>query len=109
MMKFFSKWVLNPCNHDICPGYFHFLPDLLAAQPQDSVLRTAVEAAAFAAIADNDRQAVFILRSQRKYGASLLRLRDAMADPSAVIDDGTVAAILVIDTFEVRMTSHLLE
>lgn len=97
MLWFFSKWILQPCNHNICPGYFEFLPELAK---EGNIITLAVLAAAFAEIADVSREKRLALKSQQKYGQALQQIRAALQDPHAAVSDETIAAILVIDSLE---------
>lgn len=104
VIRFFAKWILHPCNHNVCPGYFDFLPDLAVS---GNVVNVAVQAAAFADVAEANRERSLALRSQQKYGQALEQIRIALQNPNVAIADTTMAAILVIDSLEVCFTEDI--
>ena len=42
-LEFLSKWILYPCSHGVCPGYFQDLPKMYYDCDRDHVLRLVVD------------------------------------------------------------------
>lgn len=99
--RFFDNWILAPCNHGTSPGYMHELPTLYLSAPPDSILRHAVRALAYA-----DMKGVrcgdspFHIKARTAYGAALTRMRGIANDKQELVNDRTLAALLLIDDFE---------
>lgn len=66
-----------------------------------NVVSIAIQAAAFADVAEANQERGLALRSQQKYGQALEQIREALCTPDTAVADTTVAAILVIDSLEV--------
>lgn len=84
-------------------GYMHDLPRLFQGAPPDSILWLIVRATAFADMrhyrtTDNVSFATLALQH---YGAALGRLRTLAADEQDLANDRVLAALLLIDSFEV--------
>lgn len=92
----FSSWTLYPCNHHISPGHFQDLPLLYESSFPGGALRLATESLAYAELPGQH------LKAQSRYGAALARVREVTDDPGKNRNDTVLAALLVIDNFEVR-------
>ena len=99
--RFFVNWTLYPSNDGVSPGHMHNLPVLYASSPSDSVLWLAVRAMAFADIRCYT-QTAFSTRARESYGAALTRMREIAGNEQRLADDRILAALLLIDNFEVR-------
>lgn len=98
--RFFAKWIAYP--DDVSPGYMHSLPLLHEMSAPNSVLHLSVLAVAFADlrfVESGSREYEF--RGLRSYGSAITRLRVIVQEPNDFKDDQTLAAILLLDIFEV--------
>lgn len=103
--RFFIDWVLHPSNRGNTPGHFSDLPALYASAPEGSALWHAVRAVAFADMKNcPDGEVPFYIKARRNYGAALSRIRIAAADEQANANDRFLAALLLVDSFEVCNT-----
>lgn len=100
--RFFINWTLNPDNDGISPGHMSDLPFLYSKSSQNSMLWFAVRAVAFA---DMYRHSIgnysFSNKALQHYGAALNRLRTLTQEKEWLSDDSVLAALLLIDNFEV--------
>lgn len=103
LMRFLAKWTLHPCNHGVCPGVLDYLPSLAT---RDNVVSLAVEATIFVDVSETsqDRNSA-LLRSHQKYGQALKQIGKALESPESAVAETTIAAILIIDSLEVRLSS----
>ena len=99
--RLFVDWILAPHKDTSSPGHMHDLPQLYYSSP-DSILCPAVDALAFAHLkgAQSDNLS-FKIRARRSYGAALSRLRDLAGDDTNIRRNEVLAALLLIDSFEV--------
>lgn len=82
------------------------LPALYSSAAPDSVLWLAVRAIAFADMRNESVQngIPFYIKARQSYGAALSGIRTIIQDQRAVANDNALAAILLIDGFEVRIS-----
>ena len=101
--RFFINWILYPANSGLVLGHLHTIPALYQSTSVDSVLHYAVRAVAFADMPNNlgDEGSTFHTKARRSYGAALNRMRELASDSRSVVDDHVLAALLLIDNFEV--------
>ena len=103
--RFFVEWTLRPKDDGTSPdaGFMQFLPMLYYDAPRESVLWYTVRAMAFADMGHirNGEDVPFNVKAQRDYGTALLRMRVAVEDRRELGSDRTLAALLLIDSFEV--------
>ena len=77
---------------------------LYLGAPKDSVLHLAPGTVAFADMRDErDKDVPFYLKAKRNYGAALTRLREVAGDEQKMSNDRVLAALLIIDNFDVPM------
>lgn len=87
------------------PGYLHELPGLYLGAEQDSVLWLAVRALAFADMRNESIGDVsFHTKARQHYGAALNRMRVNINEGQDLGSDHVLAAMLLIDNFEVVST-----
>lgn len=86
---------MYPCNHKISPGHLQDLPALYEHSAPGSAIRLAIEAMAYGDLPDQHAKA------RSKYGAALGRVRAVITDAQQNTTDDLLAALLVIDNFEV--------
>ena len=100
---FFVNWILYPANNFLFPGHLHVLPELYRTASSDSILPCAVCAVAFADMpkGSRDEGSSFHAKAQRSYGSALARMRGLASDETSIVDDHVLAALLLIDNFEV--------
>lgn len=103
--RFFLDWTLHPTNKGLTPGYMHDLPALFASTSSGSVLWTAVRAVAFAGLKGYNGGS-FSRRARQSYGAALTRMRSIANDNRRLAEDHTLAALLLIDSFELMYLSR---
>lgn len=100
--RFFINWTLYPGNDGVSPGHMHNLYPLYLNALPGSVLWLAVRAVAWA---DMRHESVgdtpFNIKARQYYGAALSRLRVAAYEEQRLANDQVLAAILLIDNFEV--------
>ena len=101
--RFFVNWILYPGNSGLFPGHLHIIPALYHAAASDSVLHCAVRALAFADMPKDsrDQASSYHTKAQNCYGLALTRMRELASDESSIVDDHVLAALLLIDNFEV--------
>lgn len=103
--RFFVNWILHPGRDGISPGHLVHLPVLYYQSDSECILWHAVRAMAFADV-KNDRTAEgvpFHIKARNRYGTALSRIRNAVQEESKLSDDRTLAALLLIDSFEVAI------
>lgn len=88
---------MYPCNHQISPGHLQDLPILYEESTPGSAIRLAIEAMAYGDLPDQHT------RARTKYGAAIGRVRAVIADPRRNTTDSLLAALILIDNFEVRL------
>jgi len=100
--RFFVNWTLYPENDGTSPGHMHNLHSLYSTVLPGSVLWLAVRAVAVADMRRPDGGEIpFHIKARQYYGAALVRLRDVLNEQKEVVDDHVLAALLLIDNFEV--------
>lgn len=100
--RFFVNWTLYPGNDGVSPGHMHNLYPLYLSAPPGSVLWLAVRAVACADMRHEDvGDTPFHIKARQYYGAALSRLRVAAHEEQRLANDQVLAAILLIDNFEV--------
>lgn len=107
--RFFVNWILHPGRDGISPGHLVHLPVLYDQSNSDCILWHAVRAMAFADV-KNDRNAdgvPFHIKARNSYGVALGLIRHAVQEENKLSDDRTLAALLLIDSFEVGLVLSL--
>ena len=100
--RFFVNWTLYPENDGTSPGHMHNLHSLYSTVLPGSVLWLAVRAVAFADMRLPDVGEIpFHIKARESYGAALVRLRDVVTEQKEFVDNRVLAALLLIDNFEV--------
>lgn len=80
---------------------------LYLSAPDETVLKLAVKAVAFADMKNVlDGSESFSVKARKSYGAALSRMREAAADERRVANDRILAALLLIDNFELMFLSR---
>lgn len=107
--RFFVNWTLYPGNEGQSPGHMHHLLPLYRSAPPQSVLWLAVHALACADMRHESVEGIpFNIRARQYYGAALSLLREVAHEGQGLANDQVLAAILLIDNFEVlRFMSSL--
>ena len=101
--RFFVNWTLYPLNDGASTGYMHDLPMLYLSATPGSVLWQAVRAIAFADMKHAGAgESTFHVMARQHYGLTLSRIRAAAHEEQELVNDHVLAAILLIDNFEVR-------
>lgn len=93
---FFKSWIMHPCNHDITPGHLQDLPAIYHRSLPGTSSRLAIEALAYADVPGYE------VKARSRYGAALARVRDDISDEEKAKRDAVLAALLIIDNYEVR-------
>jgi hypothetical protein len=105
--RFFVNWTLYPNNDGVSLGYMQDLPLLYYGAPQKSVLWYAVRALAFADLKDAlAGDTPFYIKARRNYGSALGCMRETALNRQELAHDRVLAAILLIDNFEVLIYRH---
>jgi hypothetical protein len=109
--RFFVNWTLYPRNDGFSASGGGYMPDLYSLHERikpSSVLWLAVRAVAFADMARTNVSVYpgggaesFQTKARRHYGAALAKLRQDISDPEKMRCDCVLAALLLIDNFEV--------
>ncbi|PTB45247.1 hypothetical protein M441DRAFT_64920 [Trichoderma asperellum CBS 433.97] len=84
----------------ISPGVHEHLPVLLQHEPPTGALNTIVAAAGLAALANAGASAPWKFDAYRSYGKALEQLRVDLKDPVRMKSDSTLAAVMLMGTFE---------
>ena len=104
--RFFINWILQPRGNGINPdvGFMQFLPLLYEGAPPHSLLPRMIQAMAFADMGRmrNGDGVPFNIKAQRSYGLALNQVLELTHNQRELAIDRTLAALLLIDTFEVR-------
>lgn len=98
--RFFANWIVYPS--ELSAGYMHHLPALYEQTDSKSILYQSVRAVAFADVrrlSSGSRE--YELKGLQSYGAAITSLRTIVQEPSSFKNDQILAALLLIDTFEV--------
>lgn len=100
--RFFVNWTLYPDNEQISNGHMSNMQDLYISAPPQSVLWLAVRAVAYADMRNElSTGTSFSVKARQFYGAALSRLREVAYQGQNLANDHMLAAILLIDNFEV--------
>jgi hypothetical protein len=91
----------------ISPGVHEHLPILLQQEEPTGALSNIVSAAGLAALANAGTSTPWKLDAYRSYGKALQQLRDDLTDPVRMKSDSTLAAVMLMGTFEVKHFSYL--
>ncbi|KAJ3577651.1 hypothetical protein NPX13_g2913 [Xylaria arbuscula] len=83
------------------PGYLDFLSDLLAKNPSAPYLESAVLAAGSANLGNITGLAYLQQTAEKQYGQTLRYISAALKDPSQASSDAVLAAIVVLQIYEV--------
>lgn len=86
---------MHPCNHNISPGHLQDLPNIYHQSLPGTSSRLAIEALAYADMPGYEAKA------RSRYGAALARVRDVINDEERAKRDALLAALLIIDNYEV--------
>lgn len=86
-------------------GLHEYLPALLRDEPVDGSLRAIVSAAGLAALSNRGNTQTWITESYQLYNQAIRQLQHALSGSVRVCSDGTLAAVMLMSTFEVCDTS----
>lgn len=94
----------------MAPGHLHELHALYSKAPTESVLWFAVRAIAFADMRDSlvGRDIPFYVKARQSYGEALNHIREIAHDEQKLAGDQVLAAIILIDNFEVLFRFDIL-
>jgi hypothetical protein len=98
----FSRPSANPL-HPPSRGHYEYIPALLQGESSDSVLATTVAAVGLASLANAGNSNSWRVAAFKLHGLALRRLKDAVEVEGKATEDKTLAAIVLMGTFEVRM------
>lgn len=86
----------------ISPGVHEHLPVLLQHEPPTGALNTIVAAAGLAALANAGASTPWKYEAYHSYGKALQQLQVDLKDPVRMKSDSTLAAVMLMGTFEVK-------
>ena len=102
--RFFVNWILYPGPAGTSHGHLHNLPILYQDTKPGSVLWHAVRAVAFADMRHlRHGDILFSTKARLSYGAALAGIRMNAANDRELATDHVLAALLLVDGFEVRV------
>lgn len=101
----FLNWIMYPCDLEKgCGGYLPLTPALYDSEHSSPLLRSAVEALAFANVGDakDIDGRWFHTKARARYGAVIQELRGIVATshPNALLRGDVLASILLLDNWE---------
>lgn len=88
-----------------CRGHHEYLPALLGQGDTTGPLKTIVAAAGLAALSNAGNASTWTNESFRLYNKAIRQLKSALQDPAQACLDETLAAIMLMGTFEVTAPS----
>ena len=101
--RFFINWTVYPDNDGVSPGHMHHIHALYVHAPPVSILWLAVRALAYADLKyETVSGTPFNIKAREYYGAALHQLRVYANEQQRLVNDQVLAAVLLIDNFEVR-------
>lgn len=99
--RYFEDWIITPTRQGRQPGHMIHAIALYLSADSKSTYRTAIQACAYAHLQfEND--GAFANKARSTYGKALMCMKDEIADKYKVHDDRLLAAVLLLDGFEVR-------
>lgn len=102
---FLYQYAFSPelcASTGISPGVHEHLPVLLLHEPPTGALSTIVAAAGLAALANAGASTAWKYDAFRLYGKALQQLQVDLKDPVRMRSDSTLAAVMLMGTFEVK-------
>ena len=100
--RFFINWTVYPDNDGVSPGHMHHIHALYVHAPPVSILWLAVRALAYADLKyETVSGTPFNIKAREYYGAALHQLRVYASEQQRLVNDQVLAAVLLIDNFEV--------
>lgn len=105
---FLYQYAFSPelcASTGISPGVHEHLPVLLQHGPPKGALNTIVAAAGLAALANAGASTQWRYDAYRSYGKALQQLQVDLKDPVRMKSDSTLAAVMLMGTFEVKYHS----
>jgi hypothetical protein len=82
-------------------GNLEYLPNLMNREVSDGPMRTIIAAAGLAALSNAGNSAMWAVESYQMYGKAIRQLQDDLNDRNKAKTDHTLAAIMLMGTFEV--------
>lgn len=107
---FLYQYAFSPelcASTGISPGVHEHLPVLLQKEPPTGALGTIVTAAGLAALANAGASTSWKYDAYRSYGKALQQLQVDLQDPVRVKSDSTLAAVMLMGTFEMISNGDL--
>jgi Fungal specific transcription factor domain len=101
---FLANFVLLPAKEG-GRGFFDFLIPLLKNEPPDSHLSVSFNAVALAALGNRPNSKMLLVQASAEYSRALSYTNKALANPIIQKSDQTLAAVLLLGLFEVRIES----
>lgn len=83
-------------------GLHEYLPNLLRDEPGNGPLKAIVAAAGLAALSSTGNAKTWAAESYRLYNQAIRQLQHALSGSLTACSDGTLAAMMLMSTFEVR-------
>jgi hypothetical protein len=101
----FSRPRAHLLNHPY-RGHYEYIPALLHGESPHSVLATTVAAVGLAGLANAGNSNAWRVGAYKLHGLALRRLKDAVEGEGKATEDRTLAAIVLMGTFEVGFPSR---
>lgn len=98
---FLSNYVLIPHGAIKC-GFLGFLLPMMKAQPS-AILSDSLSAVALATFGNQPNAKTLKPKAQQAYAKALRQLTNVVSDPKQAAQDTTLAAVLLLGLFEVRL------
>lgn len=97
---FYHRYTLSSSYNDN-PGWLDFLPDLFQQSEPESALAHSTRAISFASLSSASLVKNLSTRGHRSYGLALKTLNASLREPSEVLQDSLIVAILLLALYEV--------
>ena len=100
---FFCRHVWRPESRSGKParGHHEYLPALYAMDDSDGPLANTIHAVAVVSLANAGNARGWLVDAYELHGVAIRRIRAALMDPEHVKSDQTLAAVMLLGTFEV--------
>jgi hypothetical protein len=85
-------------------GHHEYLPTLMRQESANGPLRTIIAAAGLAALSNAGNANMFATEAYQLYNEAIRQLRPALSNPEEACLDNSLAAMMLMGTFEVNIT-----
>lgn len=105
MNYFLANWVLvpKPGQVAVTRGFLDYIVPLIKHEPANSHLTAAFEAVSLASLGNRPETKVLLGTAWQKYTKALSLVNKALAHPIAQKSDQTLASVMLLGHFEVRL------